>query len=267
MPLSALRLRQPLNPLSRLTLAGLLISALAFGLLLLLIGQVIVAIAIVIACLLIASALIIAGWRWSPLLGAFMGVGTIIGGQSYTLYHLAHPNEFGFFSAIVLILACSLVEIVAGISAVLKRYRGKRRIPSWLPNALSGLIGLVVGTLLVSGLVSLMAQATTIPTTTTNTGSEATVHMGPGNFVTSSVTVAKGSKLRLVDDGTFTHILKNGAWNANGQALPAQESGAPVLNNLTVNSGFIEVGPFNTAGTYHIYCTIHQNMNLTVVVQ
>lgn len=27
------------------------------------------------------------------------------------------------------------------------------------------------------------------------------------------------------------------------------------------------IGPFNTAGTYHLYCTIHQNMNLTVIVQ
>jgi plastocyanin len=27
------------------------------------------------------------------------------------------------------------------------------------------------------------------------------------------------------------------------------------------------VGPWNTPGTYHVYCTIHQNMQLTVIVQ
>ena len=27
------------------------------------------------------------------------------------------------------------------------------------------------------------------------------------------------------------------------------------------------IGPFNTAGTFHLYCTVHQGMNLTVIVQ
>jgi hypothetical protein len=29
----------------------------------------------------------------------------------------------------------------------------------------------------------------------------------------------------------------------------------------------LECGPFTTAGIFHIYCTIHQGMNLTIVVQ
>jgi plastocyanin len=27
------------------------------------------------------------------------------------------------------------------------------------------------------------------------------------------------------------------------------------------------IGPWNTPGTYHLYCTIHQNMQLTVRVK
>ena len=92
------------------------------------------------------------------------------------------------------------------------------------------------------------------------------VHLGPGNFLQSTVTVPKGSKLLLVDDGSFLHILANGSWQ-NGQPQPAQEPGAPSVNNVQINGTRVEIGPFTTAGIYHIYCTVHQGMNLTVIVQ
>jgi hypothetical protein len=66
--------------------------------------------------------------------------------------------------------------------------------------------------------------------------------------------------LLLVDDVSVLHIL------ANGTAKPASEPGAPTVNNVQVNGNSIQIGPFNTAGTYHIYCTVHQGMNLTVIV-
>jgi plastocyanin len=93
-----------------------------------------------------------------------------------------------------------------------------------------------------------------------------TVHLGPGSFLQSSVTVPKGSKLLLVDDGSFTHIIANGSW-VNGAPQPQQEPGAPMVNNVQVSGGSIEIGPFTTAGTYHLYCTVHQGMNLTIIVQ
>jgi plastocyanin len=99
-----------------------------------------------------------------------------------------------------------------------------------------------------------------------NGGNAPMVHMGPSNFVQPSVTVPKGSKLKLVDDGTYLHILQNGSW-VNGAAKTATGPGAPTVNNVQVNSGSIEIGPFTTAGTFHIYCTVHQNMNLTVMVK
>jgi hypothetical protein len=92
------------------------------------------------------------------------------------------------------------------------------------------------------------------------------VHMGVSNFAQSSVTVSKGSKLMLIDDGSFPHILRNGIWE-NSTPHPATEAGAPPVQNLQVNGNAVEIGPFNTAGTFHIYCTIHLGMNLTVIVQ
>ncbi len=97
-------------------------------------------------------------------------------------------------------------------------------------------------------------------------GGEPTVHMGPTNFVQSSVDVPKGSKLMLIDDGSYLHILANGSW-VNGAPKTGQEPGAPTVNNVQVSSGTVEIGPFTTAGTFHIYCSVHQNMNLLITVK
>lgn len=100
-------------------------------------------------------------------------------------------------------------------------------------------------------------------------GGEPTVHMVATNFVTSTVTVPKGSKLKLVDDGSFFHIIANGMWD-NGTPKPAKEAGAPTVNNAQVDGSSVtslEIGPFTTAGTFRIYCTVHPGMNLTITVK
>ncbi len=113
--------------------------------------------------------------------------------------------------------------------------------------------------------IGALAQPAVV-TGTTYTNGVPTVHMGAGNFLQSSVTIPKGSKLLLVDDVSSLHILANGSWQ-NGVAKPVDESGAPRVNNVQVNGNSIEIGPFNTAGTYHIYCAVHQGMNLTIIVE
>jgi len=94
------------------------------------------------------------------------------------------------------------------------------------------------------------------------------VHLGNNNFIQSSVTISKGSSINLVDDVAVTHVISNGSW-VNGVAKPATESGAPTVSNLQFSSAGQSqtIGPFNTAGTYHFYCSIHSGMNLTVTVQ
>ena len=98
-------------------------------------------------------------------------------------------------------------------------------------------------------------------------GGNYTVHMTDVNFAQSSITIPKGSTISLVSDSGATHILANGSW-VNGSPQPMQESGAPAVNNVQVTSnGSQTIGPFNTSGTYHFYCTIHPGMSLTVIVQ
>lgn len=99
-----------------------------------------------------------------------------------------------------------------------------------------------------------------------SSGGASAAHMGPTNFVQSTVTISKGSMLQLIDDGNYTHILGNGSW-VNGVAKPAKEAGAPTVNNLQISGNNAQIGPFNTAGTFHIYCSIHPGMNLAITVK
>ena len=121
------------------------------------------------------------------------------------------------------------------------------------------LIGLVL-----FGLLTLLLSACGIKDLSTASGPS--VHMSGTDFVQKSVTVHKGDMLNLVDDAASTHIIVNGSW-VNGTAKPAVEPGAPTINQQYNGNDSAPIGPFNTAGTFHLYCTIHQNMNLTVIVQ
>jgi len=94
-----------------------------------------------------------------------------------------------------------------------------------------------------------------------------TVHLTDVNFAQLSVTIPKSSTITLVDDSSALHIIANGSW-VNGSPQSMQESGAPAVNNVQVTgNGSQTIGPFNTPGTYHLYCTVHPGMNLTILVQ
>jgi plastocyanin len=90
--------------------------------------------------------------------------------------------------------------------------------------------------------------------------------MGDTNFLQSSVTISKGGKVTLIDDASVVHIIQNGSWD-NGAAKPAKEAGAPTVQVNFQGNDTHDIGPFNTAGTFHVYCTVHPGMNLTITVQ
>ena len=100
-----------------------------------------------------------------------------------------------------------------------------------------------------------------------NANGEPTVHMTADHFAQNVVLLPKGSKLLIVSDCSVEHILQNGAWNTSGIPQPLVESGAPLLQHAAITGGSQKIGPFVTAGVYHIYCTIHRGMNLTIVVE
>ncbi len=100
------------------------------------------------------------------------------------------------------------------------------------------------------------------------TSNSVDVHLEGTSFDQTSVTIPKGGTVNLINDTGTVHIIQNGSWE-NGTAKSAVESGAPVVNGVqfsTMNQKLV-VGPFTTAGTYNLYCTIHPGMNLTIIVQ
>ncbi len=263
--------RQPLATLGKLTATALLGAALAFAILLLTIllatGIIILPLLIVTIVLLIIAGIVATGLRWTPLLGALMGLGTLIGGvftQQYFVYHLMYPAEVVPFLLCLLICAFATLAIFTGIGATVQNYRtSTRQTPPWLPTPLAALGGFIMGAFLVALLVAATSQPSSA---TTSVNGVPAVHLGVSSFAQSTVTIAKGSKLMLIDDGQFPHILQNGSW-VNNTPHPATEPSAPTVQNLNVNGNSVEIGPFSTAGTFHLYCTIHPGMNLTIVVQ
>jgi plastocyanin len=121
------------------------------------------------------------------------------------------------------------------------------------------------GALLIVSIITIIVSACSLG------GSRATgpnaVHMGETTFKVSSITIKKGEKVTLISDDASVHIMANGTWD-NMTPKPKIEAGAPTINDVQVNGyGSGTIGPFNTSGTFQIYCTVHPRMNLTVIVK
>lgn len=115
--------------------------------------------------------------------------------------------------------------------------------------------------------VCLIAIGISACSSTQATGMSNQVHMDNTTFLTTQITIKKGESVTLVDDVPVEHIIANGIWK-NNTPINNAEPGAPQINNIMIpGNGSSTIGPFNTAGTYQIYCTIHLGMNLTVIVQ
>jgi hypothetical protein len=116
-------------------------------------------------------------------------------------------------------------------------------------------------------------EANSAGSTPTSTGggsggcASGTVHMSGNNFVQNCVNIAKGGKVTLIDDVQVLHIITNGMWDSSGNQVTTKESGAPTISNVNISGGQMDIGPFATAGTYHILCTVHPGMNLIVNVK
>jgi plastocyanin len=176
------------------------------------------------------------------------------------------PNGgYGHFIGVVLILAISSIALIASTGAALQHYRwfslSPEQHPRWFSSALSLVGGFVVGAAFIGALVQPAAV-----TALTYTNGVPTVHISAGAFDLTSVSIAKGSKLLLIDDTTSLHTLVNGSWQQN-TPKPQREAGAPLVNNLSLSGNSVTIGPFTTAGTYHIMCILHKGMNLTITVQ
>jgi plastocyanin len=98
-------------------------------------------------------------------------------------------------------------------------------------------------------------------------GASNELDLGSSSFVQSSITLSSGQALHIVDsqDSGGTHNLcigQNGTCDTNA-AGPAELKSPGMM----ISAGTTKDITFSAAGTYHITCTIHPAMNLTVTVQ
>ena len=220
---------------------------------------------------LVITLLIVSGVRWMQMGGALLSVVNLylLFTEPFVLQSLMEPKTdpqggFGHYIGTILIIANALLAFAALIGTVLQNYGViDRKMPRWYPSVIGGVVGLVVSSLFIGAIVQPAAPAAA---TLTYTNGVPTVHMKPGGFNLTSVTITKGSKLLLVDDTNEQHVIANGSWQ-NNAPVQKSESGAPVVNNITFNGNSATVGPFAMAGTYHLLCMIHRGMELTIIVQ
>jgi plastocyanin len=220
--------------------------------------------------------LIVSGIRWAPVLSSILGGLTLLvftSATGYPIHHLTHPKDaFGYgvqttFSFVIFILMLvvfwsAVMLILTGISAVIHNYvqRERRQTPRWFYTALAAALGVFFGAFILGALAQ--------PTPGVASANSNTVHLYPGNFSQTSTSIAKGSKLTLIDDGTYHHNISTGRW-INGQPAIASQPGEPTVLNKDISTAnaTLVIGPFNTAGTYYLMCSVHHNMMLTVTVQ
>ncbi|HLZ58599.1 MAG TPA: plastocyanin/azurin family copper-binding protein [Ktedonosporobacter sp.] len=226
---------------------------------------------------LLIVALITAGIRWAPLMGSVIGslvLYIFLFATGYPIHHLTHPKDaFGYgvtpvlsflmFTLMLILFWCGAMLVVTGIAAVMQNYfQRERRTPRWFRTALIGALCLWFGAFLLG------AISQPEPAVAANPSGAPTVHLQAGSFGQSSITLSKGATLTLVDDGPFTHNISNGTW-VNGQPQAESQSGAPTVNHLVMDTAgkSTSIGPFAIAGTYHLYCSLHPGMTLTIIVQ
>ncbi len=260
--------RSALNTVTTVALFGMVLAyfvnfllAYVFG------GTFVAALLIIGSIMLVVAGISLLRVRWIGTVGALLALAAISVQMSVGInqYFITHPADAPSFITLLVLLSFGLVAVVAGIASTIWNYRSPgQAAPRNLRLLLTSFATFVAGMIVVSLIVA-ANPPTSVASTTTN--GEPTVHMSGGAFVQNVVLVPKGSKLLLVDDGNYNHVLRNGMWTANGSQDTSAEPGAPAVNNVTINGGSLTIGPFNTAGVYHIYCTVHKSMNLTIVVQ
>lgn len=217
----------------------------------------------------IATLLLLIRNRWLTLAGTLLNIYLFyfIWTEPFVTSSLSNPKGpdggIGHYYGDVMIICASILAVICCVGATIQYFRGtSKQTPRWYPVA----IGLVVGMLLAAMHLGDIAPAYTSTSGLNIANGVATLRVEANGFLQTTITIPKGDKLSLVSDSTEKHELYNGIWQ-NGQPDIQQEAGAPLVNDLIMKGNNVMIGPFNTAGTFHIFCTLHKGMELTIIVQ
>lgn len=211
---------------------------------------------------LVLAVLIATGLRWAPIPGAVISAIGLIYALFVNPYPQAHLSDAKdpLFAPIVIVMGLAILTTAAMIAAIAQNYwEPARQTPRWFSFVLTGVIGAMIGAILIGAIAQ--------PAAATNIASDGAtiVHLTSTSFGTKAIALPVGGKLQFVADSSVTHILTYGDWNGTKTQL-ATPANAPALDNRQISGGSFEIGPFTTAGTYHILCTIHPGMEITIIV-
>jgi plastocyanin len=260
-PQTKARSRQPLAALGKLTIAALIGIALAVIYVLAAVFGQVDPMGLTFSGLpLIAAGVMLAGWRWTPALGALVGLLLLAMIGPMAVFALADPGG-GMFAPVLIVLVLSAVAVALGIGATVQNYRraaADRRAPRWLAAALAGVAGLMVGAILI-GMVPRPDVTTGIspevlgqlPALTTKN-----FEFGQAEIrVKAGETVA----LRLENSDPEIHFFDVDELNVHAP-IPAGKQGLALFKPTT-------------PGTYTFYCTPHyskesgEGMKGTLIVE
>jgi plastocyanin len=206
------------------------------------------------------------GWRWSvivSLIVVLMDLSGLI--NPYIPHSLTHPSEnlpaFATFETVIV----SSALILGAIIVKFVRMRGGQ--PNVLSRGMVGYTGVLAGVLAGVLLLGFTVQPSSSASTGAATPKNETVNLTGTVFAPDIVALHAGDTLTITDTDAIHHILTNGTWSPNNKPVPGVEPGAVIVSNLNIDNGSTKVGPFTQPGTYHIYCTIHPGMSLTIIVQ
>jgi plastocyanin len=248
--------------------AGYLVSVLTFVAILLSTGNLappFIPTSIALVGLAIAIAVLLTGWRWSFIVMLVVTALDVSGlANPYIPYTLAHPwTNLAAFVTFATIFVSSAFILVAVVTKLIRKRQGR---PNVVSGPMIGFTGAMAGVLVGALLLGFTVQSSSGAGAVTNTPKNEHVTVQGAGFVPDIVALHTGDTLTITDADGIHHILTNGTWSS-GKPVPGVEPGAVTLNNLNIDTGSVKVGPFTTPGTYHIYCTVHPGMSLTVVVQ
>ena len=215
----------------------------------------------------VCAILVATGWRWAMIFPLVLCTLGIIGDFSsgFPQYTLSHPSaNYVPFVLFVIEYPLLVMVIVAAAVKLTQMLRHETpHAPQWTRSALGAMAGLMLGAFL----IGVIAQPTTAGGAPSTKAGTQTVHLTPARFAPDIIALHKGDTLTIVDDAPVPHTITNGTWSADNKPVPGVEPGAPIIKNVELNNNTATVGPFTTPGAYHIYCTIHPGMSLTIIVQ
>ncbi|MFL5803023.1 MAG: cupredoxin domain-containing protein [Roseiflexaceae bacterium] len=258
---SRVRGRQPLAALGKLTIGALVGVALAVVYVMAaLLGEV-NPMGLAFSTLpLIAAGVMLAGWRWAPLLGVLVAGLMLAMIVPIAGFALADPSS-PMFAPLLILLVLAVVGLVLGVSATAQNYRralADRRAPRWLAATLAALAGLVAGAILVGMIPRAGSTAGVSPEVLATLPGLAAKGF---EFSQTEVRVKAGETvaLRLENSDPEAHFFVVDDLNINAP-IPAGQSGLALFKPAK-------------PGVYTFYCPPHydkasgQGMKGTLIVE